>query len=84
MCWLHLPKTHLSFYVSFGCWTIFLCFHGILTTFLKGEHSNTERGYLSAVLQPKLQSMLANERSEEGDAIEVVVSKVDKDPLTIM
>ncbi|KAL1932465.1 hypothetical protein VTP01DRAFT_8143 [Rhizomucor pusillus] len=54
------------------------------TSVILCEHSNTERGYLSAVLQPKLQSMLANERSEEGDAIEVVVSKVDKDPLTIM
>ena len=49
-----------------------------------GEHTNTERGYLSAVLRPKLQDMLVNERSAEGDAIEVVVSKLDKDPLEIM
>lgn len=42
-----------------------------------GEHSNTERGYLSAVLKDKLQSML------QQDGIQVVVSQVDKDPLVI-
>ncbi|OBZ81816.1 Protein NIF3 [Choanephora cucurbitarum] len=48
------------------------------------EHSNTERGYLSAVLKPALEKQLANEKSEEGEAIEVLVSKVDKDPLVIV
>lgn len=46
-------------------------------TFIIGEHSNTERGYLSAVLKDKLQSML------QQDGIQVVVSQVDKDPLVI-
>ncbi|KAI8137750.1 GTP cyclohydrolase 1 type 2/Nif3 [Fennellomyces sp. T-0311] len=64
--------------------------HDVLAALAQGtsvvlcEHSNTERGYLSAVLRPKLQDMLVNERSGEGDAIEVVVSQVDKDPLVIM
>lgn len=49
-----------------------------------GEHSNTERGYLSAVLKPALEKALAHEKSEEGEAIEVLVSKVDKDPLEIV
>lgn len=48
------------------------------------EHSNTERGYLSAVLKPALEKELANEKSEEGENIEVIVSKVDKDPLVIV
>ncbi|CAO3642604.1 unnamed protein product [Mucor hiemalis] len=48
------------------------------------EHSNTERGYLSAVLKPALEKELASERSEEGETIEVIVSKVDKDPLVIV
>ncbi|KAG2222214.1 hypothetical protein INT45_014111 [Circinella minor] len=64
--------------------------HDVLAALAKGtnvilcEHTNTERGYLSAVLRPKLQDMLANERSAEGDVIEVIVSKLDKDPLEIM
>ena len=45
--------------------------------YILGEHSNTERGYLSAVLKDKLESML------KQDGIQVVVSQVDKDPLVI-
>ncbi|KAI8372876.1 GTP cyclohydrolase 1 type 2/Nif3 [Radiomyces spectabilis] len=54
------------------------------TSVILCEHSNTERGYLSAVLQPALQKALANESSEEGEAIEIIVSKLDKDPLQIV
>jgi hypothetical protein len=56
----------------------------LITGFLLGEHSNTERGYLSAVLKPALEKELANEKSEEGESIEIIVSKVDKDPLQIV
>lgn len=35
------------------------------------EHSNSERGFLAAVVKPKM----------EEDGLEVVVSKLDKDPL---
>ncbi|KAG0168615.1 NGG1 interacting factor [Apophysomyces sp. BC1015] len=49
-----------------------------------GEHTNTERGYLSAVLKPALEQQLKEDRSEDGQAIEVVVSQVDRDPLVIM
>ncbi|XP_018008927.1 NIF3-like protein 1 [Hyalella azteca] len=41
------------------------------------EHSNSERGFLSAVLQPKLQSLFKNR-------ISVVVSQKDRDPLQIV
>ncbi|CDS13440.1 hypothetical protein LRAMOSA05616 [Lichtheimia ramosa] len=57
--------------------------HDVLAAVAQGtsvilcEHSNTERGYLSAVLKDKLQSML------QQDGIQVVVSQVDKDPLVI-
>jgi hypothetical protein len=49
-----------------------------------GEHSNTERGYLSAVLRPSLAKELKDDKSESGEAIEIVVSSVDKDPLEIV
>jgi hypothetical protein len=49
-----------------------------------GEHTNTERGYLSAVLKPSLEKALANDKSEEGESIEVLISKFDKDPLVIV
>ncbi|KAG0227048.1 NGG1 interacting factor [Actinomortierella wolfii] len=42
------------------------------------EHSNTERGYLKASLKPKLEQLFAQ---DGGEAVEVVVSKTDKDPL---
>ncbi|TPX62351.1 hypothetical protein PhCBS80983_g00482 [Powellomyces hirtus] len=44
------------------------------------EHTNTERGFLAAVLQPRLQSLL---RESDKDAT-VVCSTVDKDPLEIV
>ncbi|KAF9282737.1 hypothetical protein BGZ74_002089 [Mortierella antarctica] len=45
------------------------------------EHSNTERGYLSATLKPKLEALLAQ---DGGEAVEVVVSQTDKDPLVVV
>jgi hypothetical protein len=60
-------------------------FRVFILDFLKpGEHTNTERGYLSAVLKPELEKKLKVETSEEGEPIEVVVSKVDQDPLVIV
>ncbi|KAF2359477.1 GTP cyclohydrolase 1 type 2/Nif3 [Trinorchestia longiramus] len=41
------------------------------------EHSNSERGFLSAVLQPKLQQLFE-------DKLSVVVSQADHDPLQIV
>jgi hypothetical protein len=35
-------------------------------------------------LKPALEKALANDTSEQGEAIEVLVSKVDKDPLEIV
>ncbi|CAG8456814.1 10857_t:CDS:2 [Scutellospora calospora] len=43
------------------------------------EHSNTERGYLSEVLKPHIEKLLQNDG--ETEAVDVVVSKMDKDPL---
>lgn len=54
------------------------------TSVILCEHSNTERGYLSAVLKPALEKELANDKSEESEEIEVIVSQVDKDPLVIV
>ncbi|EXX67629.1 NGG1p interacting factor 3 [Rhizophagus irregularis] len=48
------------------------------TSVILCEHSNTERGYLSEVLKPKLEQLLKEGKEEK---IDVVVSKVDKDPL---
>jgi putative NIF3 family GTP cyclohydrolase 1 type 2 len=45
------------------------------------EHSNTERGYLSAVLKPKLEALLSTDGDE---AVEVIVSTTDKDPLVVV
>ncbi|KAI9308483.1 GTP cyclohydrolase 1 type 2/Nif3 [Cunninghamella echinulata] len=42
------------------------------------EHTNTERGYLTAALKPALEKLLTSEN------IDVIVSKVDKDPLVVM
>uniref|UniRef100_A0A2P2I6J9 NIF3-like protein 1 n=1 Tax=Hirondellea gigas TaxID=1518452 RepID=A0A2P2I6J9_9CRUS len=46
-------------------------------TVLLLEHSNSERGFLSAVLQPKLKEIFENK-------ITVAVSEEDKDPLQIV
>ncbi|KAI8803785.1 GTP cyclohydrolase 1 type 2/Nif3 [Cladochytrium replicatum] len=44
------------------------------------EHSNSERGYLSAVLAPKLRELF----SEDGSSpLEVIVSSQDRDPLSV-
>ncbi|KAI7899108.1 GTP cyclohydrolase 1 type 2/Nif3 [Cokeromyces recurvatus] len=48
------------------------------TSVILCEHSNTERGYLSAVLKPALEEQLKNEKTTEGESIEVIVSKTDK------
>lgn len=46
------------------------------------EHSNSERGFLEAVLKPKLEQIL---NSEEGKSkIQVVCSKTDADPLQVI
>ncbi|KAF9164691.1 hypothetical protein BGX21_001630 [Mortierella sp. AD011] len=45
------------------------------------EHSNTERGYLSDTLKPKLEELLAN---DGGEQVEVIVSQTDKDPLVVV
>ncbi|KAI7827096.1 GTP cyclohydrolase 1 type 2/Nif3 [Gamsiella multidivaricata] len=45
------------------------------------EHSNTERGYLSAVLKPKLEELLSQ---DGGEGVEVIVSRTDKDPLVVV
>ena len=49
---------------------------------LSGEHSNTERGYLTKVLKPHLEKLLREDGSDE--AVEVVVSSIDRDPLDIV
>lgn len=57
----------------------------------KGFHTNTERGFLAAVMKEKLQAALTEEwakveSSERGDAkeFEVMVSQADRDPYEIM
>lgn len=57
----------------------------------KGFHTNTERGFLAAVMKGKLQDALAEEwakveSSEKGtvEGFEVRVSWADKDPYEIM
>jgi putative NIF3 family GTP cyclohydrolase 1 type 2 len=46
------------------------------------HHTNTERGFLGAVLKAKLESELTAQEGEDG--WEVVVSEKDKDPLQIV
>ncbi|ODQ55569.1 NGG1p interacting factor 3 [Saitoella complicata NRRL Y-17804] len=43
-------------------------------------HTNTERGFLAAVMKPRLEELL----KEEEEKIEVVVSEGDRDPVEIM
>ncbi|KAJ3160604.1 NGG1 interacting factor [Geranomyces michiganensis] len=50
------------------------------TSVILCEHTNTERGFLSQVLQPRLQALLR----EEDETVTVVCSTVDKDPLEIV
>lgn len=45
------------------------------------EHSNTERGYLKDVLKPKLEELLSQ---DGGEAVEIIVSTTDKDPLVVV
>ncbi|KAI9098185.1 GTP cyclohydrolase 1 type 2/Nif3 [Phlyctochytrium arcticum] len=45
------------------------------------EHTNTERGFLSDVLQDKLTELL---KEEGGSAVDVVVSQIDCDPLRVV
>jgi putative NIF3 family GTP cyclohydrolase 1 type 2 len=48
------------------------------------EHSNSERGYLSQVLMPRLQSLLRMDQGldQANDIeIEVICSCLDKDPI---
>ncbi|KAF9581045.1 hypothetical protein BGW38_002074 [Lunasporangiospora selenospora] len=51
------------------------------STVILCEHSNTERGYLTDVLKPKLEGMLS---ADGGEPVEVIVSQTDKDPLVIV
>ncbi|KAJ2659526.1 hypothetical protein IWW48_003472 [Coemansia sp. RSA 1200] len=56
------------------------------TSCILGEHSNTERGYLRAVLAERLQRELDTDgAAEDSDSVSVsvVVSRVDKDPIAI-
>lgn len=46
------------------------------------EHTNSERGYLSAKLKDRLQGMFDDEANEA--AVKVVVSQADRDPITIV
>ncbi|KAL7751600.1 hypothetical protein RI367_003065 [Sorochytrium milnesiophthora] len=46
------------------------------------EHTNTERGYLSAILQRRLSDMLKADSS--GTDVEVIVSATDRDPFQIV
>ncbi|CAJ0629488.1 530_t:CDS:2 [Entrophospora sp. SA101] len=58
--------------------------HEVLAALAKdtSEHTNTERGYLSEVLKPKLEKLL----KEDGDnqKVDILVSQSDKDPLEII
>ncbi|PNP84446.1 hypothetical protein FNYG_02075 [Fusarium nygamai] len=49
-------------------------------TLVQVFHSNSERGYLQEVLRPKLEAAI----KENVPEVEVVVSKYDKDPFTIL
>ncbi|KAF4948779.1 hypothetical protein FGADI_9434 [Fusarium gaditjirri] len=49
-------------------------------TLVQVFHSNSERGYLQEVLKPKLEAAI----KENIPEVEVIVSKYDKDPFTIL
>ncbi|KAJ3076853.1 NGG1 interacting factor [Podochytrium sp. JEL0797] len=69
-------------------WTGEMGHHECLEALAKGtavvlcEHSNTERGYLSNVLQPKLSALMNSDGS--GVSVDVVCSRLDADPLSIV
>ncbi|CAG8768357.1 533_t:CDS:2, partial [Gigaspora margarita] len=52
------------------------------TSVILCEHTNTERGYLSEMLKPYLEKLLQNDG--ETEAVDVVVSTVDRDPIEII
>jgi putative NIF3 family GTP cyclohydrolase 1 type 2 len=52
-----------------------------------GEHSNTERGYLSkmqSLLQAEMDRVTQNEKEERDAQYAVHISKVDADPVVII
>ncbi|KAI9502034.1 GTP cyclohydrolase 1 type 2/Nif3 [Coemansia spiralis] len=51
------------------------------TSCILGEHSNTERGYLRTILVKRLQQELDSDKADETTSI--IVSKHDKDPISI-
>ena len=61
-----LKGSSISFQVAAGT-SVILC-----------EHTNTERGYLDAVLRSSLQRLFD---ADGGESVEVVCSQVDRDPL---
>jgi len=61
---------------------LFANYNNLIILIILGEHSNTERGYLSEILKPKLEQLFKDD--DEKDVIDVVVSNVDKDPLEIV
>ena len=62
--------------------------HDVLAAVAQGtnviltEHSNSERGYLQAVLKPTLEALLNADRDQPR--VQVVVSSVDADPLLVV
>lgn len=63
--------------------------HDVLSSVARGtnviltEHSNSERGYLQAVLKPTLEALL-NADCDQQPRVQVVVSSVDADPLLVV
>ncbi|KAI9190799.1 GTP cyclohydrolase 1 type 2/Nif3 [Polychytrium aggregatum] len=68
-------------------WTGEMSHHEVLdavasnTSVILCEHTNTERGFLSAVLKPRLEELLNN---DGGPAATVLCSTADTDPLRIV
>jgi putative NIF3 family GTP cyclohydrolase 1 type 2 len=66
--------------------------HEVLAAVAQGQsvilcnHTNTERGYLKAVLQPWLEAELNSDQNEDktSSGWQVVVSTVDADPLHVV
>jgi len=56
------------------------------TSVILVEHSNSERGYLQQVLQPRLQSLLRVDQglgTQSDVDVQVAVSNLDRDPIDI-